>query len=49
MSYNAWKYGNCRGKIERIRSTVKELFNFIIVKNNYIILGANDIIECEAV
>ena len=26
LSYNVWKYGNCRGKIERIRLTVKELF-----------------------
>ena len=26
LSYNVWKYGNCRGKIERIRLTVKESF-----------------------
>lgn len=45
-------HGNMVIVAAKLREYVRQLknhFNFIIVKNNYIILGANDIIECEAV
>ena len=45
-------YGNMVIVVAKLREYVRQLknrFNFIIVKNNYIILGANDIIENKVV